>query len=315
MNKTVLFFLAPFYAAKSTVGGQAVIEGVMMRGKEKIALSVRRKAGNIQSLVNPHIAYKERMPLLKIPILRGAATFIESLVIGMRYLSISADFAMEDEKGVQTTKSWKDSFYLGLSIAIAFVAGMGVFFALPYFITGVVPYTKESNPVLFNLTAGFIRIVFFLAYVWGISFMKDVKRLFQYHGAEHKSIFCFEAGQELTQENITGFSTHHPRCGTSFLLIAAVSCILVFAVIDALIALHWAAYVHPPWHLRLAVHLPLIPLVSGISFEFLKLSDRFSANPVVGALSLPGLLLQNITTEEPDASQIEVAVAALKNAV
>jgi len=290
------------------LGGQAVIEGVMMRNKKGIATAVRKTDGTIEIAREPFVSYSKRYKILGWPILRGAVSFVESLVLGFKWLSFSADVAVEEEEGEKSS-----TLSTVLQIGLAIVIGILVFMAFPYYLTGIIPFTKESNPLAFNLMAGAMRIILFLAYILIISFFDDVKRLFQYHGAEHKCIACKEHGKKLTMKNIKGFSTLHPRCGTSFLLIAAISCILVFAVIDVIIGWYWVAYQTPPWFLRVAVHLPLIPLVSGISYEFLKFTGKYQKFWIVRMLSLPGLGLQKITTSEPDEGQIEVAIASINS--
>lgn len=295
------------------MGGQALIEGVMMRSKVKISAALRRKDGRIETREDAHLPFRERHPMLKAPVLRGAATLIESLVVGLRYLTWSGDIAAQDEKGTDAPaeKTLKDKALNGLSILFALVVGVGIFMYAPIWLTGFID--KSLNPLLFNLTAGAIRIAFFVAYVWGISLMKDVRRVFEYHGAEHKSIFSYEAGEAPTVANARRHSTRHPRCGTSFLFIAGFACILVFAVVDALFVSAFGPY-HSALH-RLGVHLLLIPLVSGISFEVLRFSDRHRDKALVGTLILPGLWLQKITTREPDDGELEVALAALTRAL
>ncbi|MBT3407284.1 DUF1385 domain-containing protein [Candidatus Woesearchaeota archaeon] len=303
------------------VGGQAVIEGVMMRGKNGISTAVRRLDGSITIKSDKFISYSKRHKILGLPVLRGAVALIESLVVGMKTLSYSADIAIEDEEkkeakenGVKYKKKSKkeESIWAKvIPILFAFVIGILIFMALPYYLTGHIPITKQTSPVIFNLVAGIIRIFFFLIYVYSISYLDDVKRIFEYHGAEHKTIACYENKKELTPKNAMKYSPLHPRCGTSFLLIAAISCILVFAVIDAIIGSYWQIYLHPPWYLRLLIHLPLIPLVSGISYEFLKFTGKYKHNKFVKILALPGMGLQKITTKEPTMKQLEVAIASL----
>jgi uncharacterized protein YqhQ len=290
------------------VGGQALIEGVMMRSKTRVSVALRRKSGEIETRIDPHTPYRERAFFLKWPVCRGAATLFESLVLGMRYLSYSADKAVEDEKGGKKEKTFKDAVLSFLSIALALAIGVGLFMYVPTLLADAIK--KDQNPALFNLMAGGIRIAFFLAYVWGISKMKDIRRVFQYHGAEHKSIFAFESGGPVTVENARKYSTHHARCGTSFLLIAGLACILIFSVIDFLVTARFGPY--PTTLHRLGVHFALIPLVSGISYEILRWSDKMRHRAVMGRLILPGLWLQRITTREPDDGQLEVAIVALK---
>jgi len=198
-----------------------------------------------------------------------------------------------------------------IPILFAVIIGISVFMALPYYITGIIPVTKETNPFIFNLSAGIIRIIFFLLYIFAISFLDDVKRLFEYHGAEHQVIACHENGESVTIKNAAKFSTCHARCGTSFLLVAAISCIIVFALIDAIIGSYLSIYSTPPWYLRLSVHLPLIPLVSGVSYEFLRFTGKYDKIWLVHILAMPGIWLQKITTKKPDNKQLEVSIASL----
>ncbi len=286
------------------IGGQAVIEGVMMRSKSGVATAVRKENGKIVVQTQAFASKTAKKPY-SLPVIRGAVVLIESLYLGFMWLSFSADAASGDESEESLASK---VLQIAGSIALAVL----LFLALPYFITGRIPLEKAKSPLAFNLIAGAIRITFFLAYLYLLGFVRDVRRVFEYHGAEHKCIACHEAKTRLSLANIRKFSSVHPRCGTSYLLIAGMSCILVFAVADAMLALFWPVYASPPWHLRLAVHLPLIPFVSGVSYELLKLLDRHRDNPVMAVMALPGLMLQKLTTRKPDDRQIEVARAALK---
>jgi uncharacterized protein YqhQ len=290
------------------VGGQALIEGVMMRGKNRVSVALRRKNKEIQERVDQHVAYRERFFLFKLWIFRGAVTLIEALVLGIRYLSFSADMAMEDEKGEKKKKTFKDTLATVFSMVLAFGLALLLFMYFPLFLSDFIK--KDQNPALFNFTAGIIRVTLFLLYVWAISKMKDIRRVFEYHGAEHKTIFAYEAKEEIIVENVRKYATRHPRCGTSFLLIGALSCIFVFAIVDFFYVSQFGPYASA-LH-RFLVHLPMIPLLLGISYEVLRFSARFRDNPVIGKLTKPGLWLQRITTQEPDDAQIEVAIAALK---
>jgi uncharacterized protein YqhQ len=313
MNTFSLLPMTALQIAKpDPMGGQALIEGVMMRSKDKVSVALRRKDGTIQERVDAHVSFRERHPVFKWPVVRGAITLAESLVLGMRYLTWSADMAALDEKGgVAAAKksAWESVMGFG-SIAVALCAGVALFMYSPLWLAGLLG--KNKDPLTFNLMAGFIRIFFFLAYVWLIARMKDVQRVFQYHGAEHKSIHAYEEGP-VTVQSARPHPTAHPRCGTSFLLIAGLACILVFAAIDALY-IHFAGPYHSAFH-RLLVHLSLVPLVSGISYEALRFSDKHRSRSFVGYFMLPGLWLQKITTAEPDDSQLEVAIVSLKNAL
>ncbi|HGY56448.1 MAG TPA: DUF1385 domain-containing protein [Caldithrix abyssi] len=303
------------------VGGQAVIEGVMMRSPKRIATAVRRANGNIEVKVQEFESLISRKKFLDIPVLRGAITLIEVMILGIKTLQWSADKAIEDEEqkeiaeGKKVKKKKKkegmSTTSAVFSIGLALIIGIGVFFALPLYVTTNV-FDIEKQAFAFNLVAGLIRIVLFLAYIWGISFMKDVKRLFQYHGAEHKAVFAFEDRVRLSPENVQKYSTFHPRCGTSFLVIVMLVSLIFFALVDTVVML---TYGEISLFIRLATHLPLIPLVGGLSYEALKLSAKNIENPLVRALIMPGLGLQRITTSQPDDQQVEVAIAALQAAL
>ena len=303
------------------VGGQAVIEGVMMRSPKRIATAVRRANGNIEVKVQEFESLISRKKFLDIPVLRGAITLIEVMILGIKTLQWSADKAIEDEEqkeiaeGKKVKKKKKkegmSTTSAVFSIGLALIIGIGVFFALPLYVTTNV-FDIEKQAFAFNLVAGLMRIVLFLAYIWGISFMKDVKRLFQYHGAEHKAVFAFEDRVRLSPQNVQKYSTFHPRCGTSFLVIVMLVSLIFFALVDTVVML---TYGEISLFIRLATHLPLIPLVGGLSYEALKLSAKNIENPLVRALIMPGLGLQRITTSQPDDQQVEVAIAALQAAL
>ena len=280
---------------KLMVGGQAVIEGVMMRGPGRSATAVRTPDGRISVESKEVRSFSDRFPVFKKPFLRGTVALVESLVIGIRSLSWSAKMAGEEEEQLSDKE-------LAGTIAIAFVLAAVLFIALP---TGAAKlfHAWSDDPIFLNLAEGFLRLFIFLAYIWGISRMKDIQRVFQYHGAEHKTIFCFEAGLPLTAENAQKFERFHPRCGTSFLLIVMLVSIFVFAFLG------W-----PDLWLRIVSRIVLLPVVAGISYEAIRLAGR-SKNIFVHALSLPGLWLQRLTTREPDASMLEVAIESLKAAL
>lgn len=303
------------------VGGQAVIEGVMMRSPKRIATAIRRANGTIEVKVQEFQSLMQRKKYLNIPIIRGAITLIEVMIMGIKTLQWSADKAMEDmeeeenkKKGkIKNENKKKGMSTLGavFSVSIALVVGIGVFFVLPLYLTTVV-FNIEKQALLFNLVAGVFRITLFLSYLMGISFMKDVKRLFQYHGAEHKTIYNFEKKERLSPLNAKKYTTLHPRCGTSFLMIVMLISLIFFAFLDTLIML-WIGKMS--LLIRLATHIPLIPVVGGISYEALKASSTRINNPIVRALIAPGLWLQLITTKKPDEKQLEVAIVALKSAL
>lgn len=299
------------------VGGQAVIEGVMMRSPKRLATAIRRLNGEIEVRTDEYVSLVNRKKYLNIPVIRGAITLIEVMILGIKTLQWSADKAMEDlEKQEQKVKD--NSKKQGMStmtavftVSVALLIGIVIFFVSPLYLTTRI-FNIENQAFLFNLTAGAIRISIFLLYVWGISFLKDVKRLFEYHGAEHKTIFAFEHKLYLTPLNTHKFTTFHPRCGTSFLMIVMLISVLFFAFLDYGIISFYGRISFP---IRLLTHLPFIPLIGGISYEALKASAKYSNSRLVKLLILPGLALQRITTSTPDDSQLEVAIQALKSAL
>lgn len=295
-------------ACPTKMGGQAVMEGIMMKGEKKTALAVRIPSGEIKIESEET---KQPGSLSKVPLIRGVVAFVGSLVLGTKILMKSAEILEEyDDEEYEPSKfeKWLDkkfgskgswNFMLYSSVAIALLFTVGVFIILP---TGAVNLMKHFTDSIFwlNFCEGIVRIVLFILYVWAISFMKEIKRVFQYHGAEHKTIHCYENGLELTPENCRQFPTLHPRCGTSFLM-------FVFIIAFALhFLLGW-----PNLILRIVSRLALLPIIAGISYELLRWAGR-SDNVIVKILSLPGLYLQKITTKEPDDEQLEVAIAAIK---
>ncbi len=315
MSKTVEEKIMP-------VGGQAVIEGVMMRSPKRIATAIRRANGTIEVRVDEFQSLIQKHKVLNIPILRGAITLIEVMIMGIKTLQWSADKALEDAEAQEAArnpaKAKKKKKKKGMSTAgavlslmIALTIGIAFFFVLPLYLTTEI-FNIERQALTFNLVAGLFRIAFFILYVWGISFMKDVHRLFEYHGAEHKTVFAFENKVVLSPKNVQKFSTFHPRCGTSFLVMVMLISLLFFALVDTLIILTTG---HMSLLIRLTVHLPLIPIVGGISYEGLKASANNINNPFVRLLIMPGLWLQRITTQPPDDQQLEVAIVALKTAL
>jgi uncharacterized protein YqhQ len=275
-------------------GGQAVIEGVMMRGPENLAIAVRKPN---QEIILEHRAINsiaKRFPVLKWPLIRGVVALVESLVIGMQALAFSANQSLEEEEEELSTKEL--AFSMGLALAL----GILLFIVAPTALTRLVD-RFVPDVFLQNLIEGGIRITIFLLYILVISRMKDIQRVFQYHGAEHKVIHAYEAGEKLIVENIQKYSTLHPRCGTSFLLIVMVVSIFMFAFLGKQV-LWW----------RILSRLILMPLVAGISYELIKLSGKYGNLPLVKILIGPGLLLQKLTTREPDDSQVEVAIKALE---
>lgn len=311
MNRNLIKDLLriPLLLKPPPVGGQAIIEGVMMRGPRALSMAVRRMDGEIVCKTESFTSLTKKYKALGWPVIRGFIQLFESLKIGLRALNYSADIAMEEKPSEgEKKKTWKDAAAMGLTITLSFAVAMLFFMYLPLLLSSLID--KDMNPFLFNVVAGAFRMTFFLIYLAAISLMKDIRRVFEYHGAEHKAIFTYEAEKELTVDNTKEYATHHPRCGTSFLLIVALVCILLFALIDGLITTFIGPY--PSVLYRFLVHFALIPLVSGVSYEILKASDKTKNNPVIGLLILPGLWLQRITTKNPDDQQVEVAITALK---
>lgn len=304
------------------IGGQAVIEGVMMRSPKRISTAIRRAGGEIEIKSQEFESLIQRKKWLNVPIIRGAVTLIEVMVLGIKTLQWSADRAMEDMEASEENKDKKRKeksrkkagMTTGgaiLTVTAALAIGIGLFFVLPLYLTTEI-FNIEREALLFNLVAGSIRITFFLIYIWAISFLKDVRRLFEYHGAEHKTIFAFEDKVVMNPVNAQKYVTFHPRCGTSFLMIVMIVSLIFFALLDSLII---AIYGDISFLIRILTHIPLIPVVGGLSYEALKASAKRSDHAVVRLLIAPGLALQRITTREPDPEQLEVAIAALKAAL
>ena len=277
---------------KPLVGGQAVIEGVMMRGFGKVATAVREPGGNINVQVKPVSSIADRFPILKLPLLRGAVSLFESLILGMKSLSFSAQAAGEEDEQL-TDKELIGTIILAIGLACV------LFVAIPTFAAKFF-HALTDDPIILNLAEGFLRLIIFLAYLFAISQMKDIQRVFQYHGAEHKTIFCYEADLPLTVENVKKFPRLHPRCGTAFLLIVMLVSIFVFAFLG------W-----PELWIRILSRIILLPVVAGLSYEIIRFSAR-SQNSLVKIATLPGLWLQYLTTREPDDSMLEVAIKSLE---
>ena len=291
------------------VGGQAILEGVMMRSPDAIAAAVRRPSGGVLVKLRPYVALSKRVHFWHPPLLRGIAALWESLTIGMSILNWSADIASEEEQsnGEPRKERWWEKLLGVLMMILAFGLGLGLFVYLPYLVSGFLK--PDSSPIIFHIIAGVLRVMLLIGYLWAISLAKDIRRLFMYHGAEHKSISTFEQKQELTVENAREQSRFHPRCGTSFVLIVALLTMVVFMLIDALIITLAGDY-NSALH-RLIVHIPFIPLVAGFSFEVLKISARYQDSWLGRQVVKPGLWLQRITTRDPESNMLEVALISL----
>ncbi len=289
------------------IGGQAVLEGVMMKNKDDYAVSVRKTNGDIETKVFTYVSIADKSKLFQLPFVRGVFNFIDSLVIGLRSLNFSASF-FEDETAEETKadrameKLFGDqveSVVNAVTMLFAFVIAMALFMVLPYylaeFLSGYV-----QNESLLALFEGILRIIIFLLYIIAISAMQDIKRVYMYHGAEHKCINCIERGRELTVDNVRRSSRLHKRCGTSFLLFVVLISVVVFFFIRVDDRL-----------LRVALRILLVPVIAGISYELIRLAGR-SDNAFVKALSAPGMWLQKLTTREPDDDMIEVAMKSVE---
>lgn len=289
----------------TSIGGQAIIEGVMMRGPQKIAMAVRKPDGEI---VIEEKENKKKQIMPKIPIVRGLFAFVESMVIGVQALMFSANFYDLDdgtekkEAESEQKQAEMPAWMMYLSVLLSVLLSIGMFILLPNFVSGLVIPNKEANVVVYNVAESVLRITIFVVYLLAVSKMKDIQRVFEYHGAEHKSIFCYENGEELTVENVKKYPRFHPRCGTSFLLFVMIISIIVFSIVGR----------HPNIFVNMGIRLLLLPLVAGISYEIIKFAGKNSDKKCVAWLNKPGMWLQHLTTREPDDSQIEVALASLK---
>jgi uncharacterized protein YqhQ len=276
-------------------GGQAVMEGVMMRGSKAMAVVVRQPEGELVVHTEPLDPRIYAGPVSKIPFLRALTSLWDVLVLGIRTLMFSAEVALAEEEDVEFSGpiAWG-------TVAVSFAVGIGLFFVGPLLLVGLVDRYIESS-FLSNVIEGVIRMAMFVAYIWAIGFVPDIRRVFAYHGAEHKTINAYESGAELTPSEVAQYSTAHYRCGTAFLLSVMVISILVFALLG-----------RPPMALRILSRIVLIPVVAGLAYEYIKFTNRHRQNSIVRAIAAPNLALQSLTTREPDLSMLEVSITALK---
>jgi uncharacterized protein YqhQ len=287
----------PIGIRDAPIGGQAVLEGVMMRGVSTWAVAVRTPEGRIETTSEPIVSWAKRHRILRLPVVRGVVALGESLKIGFKALAISANAQLpEDEDG---EKEEIGGLMWGLTIAFSMALAIGLFFVIP---VGATSLIKDwlGSALLFWLVEGVLRTLIFIGYIVAISRLPDLRRVFEYHGAEHKTISCFEAEEELIPANAARFSRLHPRCGTSFLLIVMVLAIFVFAPIGL-----------PEWYWLLASRILGNPMIAGLSYEVIKWAGKNRRKAWVRALMWPGLMLQNLTTREPDEEQLAVAIASL----
>lgn len=297
---------------KTSVGGQAVIEGVMMRGTKGIATAVRTSDGEIKVKFEEVIPYSKKNKFFSLPIIRGFVSLIESLVIGIKTLNYSASlFEGEEDEEAEPSKfeKWIDrvlgdrfnDLVMGLSLVLSLVFSVTIFFIIPTFAANLFAKLNLNN-IMLNLIEGIIRVMIFIAYIYLIGKMSDINRVFEYHGAEHKTVFCYENEDELTPEKASKHSRFHPRCGTNFLFLVMIVSIIIFSFTK------WNSLPE-----RILSRVLLLPVVSGVTYEIIRWMGKSKSN-ISHVFAYPGLMLQKLTTREPDYSQLEVAIKALKRA-
>ena len=290
----------------SGIGGQAVIEGIMMKNKDMYSVAVRKPDGEIEVNLGTYRSIVKNKMLRETPLIRGVINFVDSMILGMRTLTFSASFYEEEEETTKTDvmldklfKGNAEKVVMGLTVVFSIVMAVGIFMILPYFLTNFLRDYVVHNSLL-AIIEGVVRVGIFVLYVFLISRMNDIQRVFMYHGAEHKCINCIESGLELNVENVLKSSKHHKRCGTSFMFIVMVVSIIFFIFIDVTSPV-----------LRVVIRLMLIPIIAGVSYELIKLAGK-SDSKFVQIISYPGMVMQKLTTKEPDAEMVEVAIAAVE---
>lgn len=294
---------------RNSVGGQAVIEGVMMRGEKGIATAVRKSDGSITVDLKEVVPYSKRSKILSLPIIRGFVSLVESMVVGIQTLNYSASFFEEEGEPSSFEKTMNkifkgklDSVIMGVSMIISVAFALLIFFILPTFSANIFKAVNVKNSIVLNLIEGVIRVCIFILYLVLIGKMEDVNRLFQYHGAEHKTVFCYENNEELVPSNAAKYSRFHPRCGTNFMFLVMIVSIILFSLTG------WKSFIF-----RIVTRVVLLPVVSGVTYEIIKLMGKGN-NKILAVFAYPGLMLQKLTTREPDEEQLEVAITALKAA-
>ncbi|MCH7878988.1 MAG: DUF1385 domain-containing protein [candidate division Zixibacteria bacterium] len=303
------------------VGGQAVIEGVMMRSAKRISTAVRIPDGSVRVKTDDYISISQRKKLFGLPFVRGVVMFLEMTVIGIKTLNFSAEVSIVETEKIEAAEKGKEydeskhkktnNFILALTVVFSLAIGIGIFFFLPLALSSW--FGVERDALVFNLAAGAIRITFLVGYMLLLTLFADFKRIFEYHGAEHKTIFAYENGAELKPETVSQFTRFHPRCGTSFLLIVALFAVMVYSLSDTAFAVITGAA--PELLQRFALHFSLLPVVAAVSYEILRFSGKTRNNPITRVFIQPGLWLQRITTSEPNHEQLEVAIFALEGAL
>lgn len=273
------------------LGGQAVLEGVMIRSPSHVSIAVRKEDKSIHVKKKKYKSFVDRYKILKLPILRGVINLFEMLVLGMKALTYSAEQATGEEEKITALEMF-------ITVALAIIFVILIFVVAPFYLAKLF---QIENRFLFNIVDGIFRLILFFIYLVLISLMKDIRRLYQYHGAEHKTVHCYEAKKALTVANVKKYATLHPRCGTSFLVIVLAISILLFSLIK-----------DPRWYVNIPFRILLIPVIAGVSYEVLKISAKYEKNILARIIITPGLWVQKLTTREPDKKQIEVAIAAVK---
>ena len=290
----------------ANIGGQAVMEGVMMRHKNRYAVAVRKSDRTIEVMTEEHISYGQKFHVSDIPVIRGVFAFIDSMVLGMQTLTWSASFFDEEEKPEKEDREkseTSDKLFMAATVALSLILSLGLFMVLPFFISGLFRKVTDSSLIL-GIVEGVVRVLIFVGYILGISRMKDIQRLFMYHGAEHKTINCIEHGEELTPENAAKYSRFHKRCGTSFLFIVMFVSILFFLLFFQIFPVESMA-------LKVIFRILMVPVIAGVSYEIIQWAGRHDSG-LVCLVSKPGFWMQKFTTREPDAEMLEVAIASIE---
>ena len=290
----------------ANIGGQAVMEGVMMRHKNRYAVAVRKSDRTIEVMTEEHISYGQKFHVSDIPVIRGVFAFIDSMVLGMQTLTWSASFFDEEEKPEKEDREkseTSDKLFMAATVALSLILSIGLFMVHPFFISGLFRKVTDSSLIL-GIVEGVVRVLIFVGYILGISRMKDIQRLFMYHGAEHKTINCIEHGEELTPENAAKYSRFHKRCGTSFLFIVMFVSILFFLLFFQIFPVESMA-------LKVIFRILMVPVIAGVSYEIIQWAGRHDSG-LVCLVSKPGFWMQKFTTREPDAEMLEVAIASIE---
>ena len=308
----------PSCGFRTSIGGQALIEGILMRGVDKQAIVIRSQTGELVTKVEPLHLLKEKHPIFGWPLIRGVVNFLDSMAHGMKAVTYSAQFLPEEEQEEPSKlDKWIEAHFssekaekliIGLAVVLGIGLAVGLFIFLPTVLVGLIPPLRHGHDSLRTLLEGILKLVIFLGYMAAVSHMKEMKRMWSYHGAEHKTIYCYEHGHELTVENVRKESRFHPRCGTSFLLVVVILSVFVFIVANAFLHVDNV-------FLRILVKLALLPVVVSLSYELNRWIGRHDDKAIAKILSWPGRQLQHLTTREPDAGMMEVAIEALKQVI